>query len=179
MEARLANFRKGVELINSFERWKVIEDYDNYSVSSFGRVRNDKTNRLLKLGSDGGGYFKVDLRFNNKRKTIRIHKLVANAFIKNPQNKRCVDHIDRNRKNNHISNLRYATDSENGMNKIKQSNNTTGYVGVTYDKRRGKYQARYSLNGKLKHIGYYNTALEASEAYQAKIKVVFGEFANI
>ena len=178
MQARLKNFRKGMELINSVERWKVIANYDNYSISSFGRVRNDKTNRILKPGTDGSGYYYVNFYDNGNVKKNKIHKLVANAFIKNPLNKRCVDHIDRNPKNNHITNLRFATIQENNRNASKKKNNTTGYIGVTYHKPTGKYVARFHLNGKRKHIGLYTTKLEASEAYQAKVNEHYGEFAN-
>lgn len=62
-------------------------------------------------------------------KTV-IHRLVAMTFIPNLENKPCIDHIDNNRLNNNVDNLRWCTYSENGMNKIKQRNNTSGIVGV-------------------------------------------------
>ena len=114
-----------------------------------------------------------------EKKTARVHKLVANAFITNTENKKCVDHIDHNPKNNHITNLRFATHSENIMNKSKHSNNTSGYIGVSFDKHAKKWLAQYNLNGKRKCIGRYNTAEEASTAYQAKIKDHYKEYANI
>ena len=58
--------------------------------------------------------------------------------MNNPQNKKCVDHIDRNPLNNHFLNLRYASYSENNQNKSKQSNNTTGYIGVSFNKSNNK-----------------------------------------
>ena len=176
-------FEEGLILIKALEKliecWRKLEDFDNYSVSSFGRVRNDITKRILKPGISSSGYYGVKLYQNNKKKTFLVHRLVAIYFIANPMNKKCVDHIDHDRKNNRIFNLRYATNQENSRNSSIQKNNTSGYIGVTYNKQKQKYRARYSLNCKLKHIGYYQTALEASEAYQAKIKVHYGEFANL
>ena len=176
-------FEEGLKLIKALEAiiecWRKLEDYDNYSVSSFGRIRNDITKRILKPATSSSGYYKVNLYQNNKKKTINVHRLVAIYFIANPMNKKCVDHIDHDRKNNHTSNLRFATYQENNQNKSIQKSNTSGYIGVCYCKRRKKYVAHYKLNGKLKHIGYYQNAEEASDAYQEKIKVHYGEFAHL
>ena len=176
-------FEEGLILIKELEKliecWRKLEDFENYSVSSFGRVRNDITKRILKPGISSSGYYGVKLYQNNKKKTFLVHRLVAIYFIANPMNKKCVDHIDHDRKNNRIFNLRYATYQENNQNKSIQKSNTSGYVGVSFHKTKQKYQTRYSLNGKYQHIGYYQTALEASEAYQAKIKEVYKEFANV
>lgn len=183
-EKIINNIKYGLELIKKvdriIERWEKIEGYDNYSVSTFGKVRNDKTKKILKKLIDSStGYYIVRLCKDGKAKTSRIHKLVAKAFFKNPQNKECVDHIDRNKLNNHFLNLRFATNSENGMNRSKQKNNTSGYIGVVFDKKNNKYTAQYKLNGKMKHIGRYVTAEQASKAYQEKIKEHFKEFANL
>ena len=176
-------FEDGFKLIEALEKliecWRKIEDFDNYSVSSFGRIRNDITKRILKPGTNKGGYYYVILYQNNKKKMFLVSRLVAIYFITNPMNKKCVDHIDHDRKNNRIFNLRYATYQENNQNKSIQKSNTSGYVGVSFHKTKQKYQTRYSLNGKYQHIGYYQTALEASEAYQAKIKAHYKEFANV
>ena len=176
-------FEEGLKLIKALEKviecWKKIEDYENYSVSSFGRVRNDMTKLILKPGTDYAGYYIVNLYQNRKAKTFKIHRLVAIYFIPNPMNKKCVDHIDHDRKNNRINNLRFATVQENNRNASKKKSNTSNYIGVCYCKQNKKYIAQYHLNGKLKYIGYYQTALEASKAYQAKIKVHYKEFANV
>ena len=177
------NIKNGLSLIEKLdriiERWCKIDEYENYSVSTFGKVRNDTTKKILKIRIDTHGYYIVNLCKDGEAKTSRIHKLVAKAFLTNPQNKKCIDHIDRNPLNNHFLNLRFATHSENAMNKSKRSDNTSNYIGVDFDKRSNKYRARYSLNGKSKHIGYYESPQLASSAYQAKIKEHFKEFANL
>ena len=78
------------------EEYKKVTNYDNYSISNFGNVRNDKYDRILKLQSSGRGYYFIKLFNNGKKITINVHRLVAFAFIKNLDNKTCVDHIDNN-----------------------------------------------------------------------------------
>ena len=98
------------------EIWKSIDGFANYEVSSFGRVRNAATEKMLKPSASHGGYVKVSLSKHGTAKNFVIHRLVANEFIDNPSNKACVDHIDGDRTNNCVTNLRYATKSDNGMN---------------------------------------------------------------
>jgi hypothetical protein len=96
------------------EIWKTIEDYPNYDVSNFGNIRNNKTSKLLKLQKNYSGYLKITLVSSNKKgsKNCIVHRLVAKAFIPNFDNKPTVNHIDKNRMNNIVSNLEWATMSE-------------------------------------------------------------------
>lgn len=96
------------------EIWKDIEGYEGvYHVSNLGRAKRVTTGRILKSGKDRGGYLQVDLCKNGKHKTHRIHRLVAQAFIPNPENKPEVNHIDENKTNNMVSNLEWMTAKEN------------------------------------------------------------------
>lgn len=95
------------------EIWKDIVGYEGlYQVSNMGRVRSLKRNIILKPTSDmnGKGYYFVNLKRGNPKK---IHRLVAKAFIPNPDNKPEVNHIDGNTKNNKIDNLEWCTHQEN------------------------------------------------------------------
>ena len=95
------------------EIWKTIEDFPNYEVSTFGNIKNTTTNKMLKLQQNYAGYVKITLCTNNKKSnSCIVHRLVANSFIPNPENKSTVNHIDRNKSNNHIDNLEWATMSE-------------------------------------------------------------------
>ena len=157
------------------EYWMEIEKYENYSVSIFGRVRNAKTGRLLLPVLGDTGYYRVHLCNGiDNHKKFYVHRLVANAFLHNHKRKPCVDHIDNDKKNNNVNNLRWCTIQENNMKKSKKSTNTSGYTGVTYDELRNEYRARI----KGHHIGRYKSAEEAHKAYQVKALELFGEFYN-
>lgn len=96
------------------EIWKDIENYEGlYQVSNLGRVKSSYTNRILKGGKDRGGYLLVSLCKNNIKSTKTIHRLVAQAFIPNSENKSQVNHIDENQTNNMVSNLEWMTAKEN------------------------------------------------------------------
>jgi len=103
------------------EIWKVINDYTNYSISNYGRVKNNKTNRLLKL-FDNYGYSRVTLPIKKK---FLVHRLVAIHFLENKNNLPQVNHKDDNRKNNHYKNLYWGTQLEN----MKDRNIRKGWSG--------------------------------------------------
>eukprot|EP01038_Epipyxis_sp_PR26KG_P018376 gene18376-25887_t len=112
------------------EYWTTVKGNKNYAVSTFGNVENMLTGRILKTRINCNGYIYVDLHKNGKRKTRTIHQLVAEAFLHNPDEKLCVDHIDNDRQNNNISNLRYASVQENARNSKLSSKNTSGIKGM-------------------------------------------------
>ena len=91
------------------------------------------------------------------------------SFIPNPENKPFVDHIDNNGFNNHISNLRWATNQENQLNVKCCRNSKSGIRGVHFNTRQKKWVARYSIDKKQIHIGYFNTIEEATEARKKKL----------
>ena len=96
------------------EIWKDIKGYEGlYQVSSFGRVKRVTTGRILKGSNDSIGYLLVILYKNNIGSTKKIHRLVAEAFIPNPDNKPQVNHIDEDKTNNIVSNLEWMTAKEN------------------------------------------------------------------
>ena len=98
------------------EEWRDIKDF-NYQVSNIGRVRNSK-GLIIKPHINKGGYIELHLGKDGKHFNKKVHRLVAEAFIPNPWNKPCVDHIDTDRTNNSISNLRWTTHSENACNPL-------------------------------------------------------------
>ena len=161
---------------NDEELFKRIDGFDNYFISNFGNVKNSKTNRIMKLSTHKQGYKLVALCKKGKAKTFKVHRLVGIAFLKNPDNKEMIDHIDENKANNNVKNLRWATRNDNSANQGKYKNNTTGYKGVSFHKPAHKYQVKIRINGKLKHLGYFKNVEDASKAYEAKAREIHGEF---
>ena len=93
--------------------WKTINEFPKYSVSNDGRVKNNKTGKILTPHPDSNGYLSVSLCRDGKHFTRRVHRLVAEAFIPNPLNLHDVNHKDGDKSNNHESNLEYCTRSYN------------------------------------------------------------------
>lgn len=89
-----------------------------------------------------------------------------------------IDHIDGNRSNNKIENLRVASHKENNMNVTWNKRNTSGYKGVSFDKDCNRWKAQIKFRGKKMSIGRYKTPEEAHSAYVKKAQELFGEFAN-
>jgi hypothetical protein len=160
------------------EQYKIIKDFENYEVSNLGNIINNKTGRILKPQIDTHGYYRVNLRNDGNTYAKKIHKLVAEYFIANPYNKQCVDHIDNNKLNNNISNLRYCTQQENCMNSKLSSRNTSNFKGVSYHKQRNKWMAYIDINGKKQNLGYFDKIEDAINARVKKAKEVYGEYMN-
>jgi hypothetical protein len=131
------------------EEYRKIEDYQRYSVSRLGRVRNDVTGRILKAGINTSGYQHVRLSKEGKPKTCTIHRLVCEAFHENPNDYKCVDHIDRNKQNNHVNNLRWASYQMNNRNTTSYGN--VDGVGISYNKANDCYIASLTDNNGKRH----------------------------
>ena len=142
---RMANYKISKSKENASDlkvEWKLIEGFDGiYSVSNYGEVRNNKTGKLMKPRKNETGYLRINLTKNGKPKCMRVHRLVAQAFIPNPENKIQVNHIDFNRENNCVSNLEWVTNQENTQYSVcnrklpgqrKKRNNKTGERNITH-----------------------------------------------
>ena len=141
-------------------------------------MRKIDTSRILKNSLNKSGYF-VGLSKNKKQKTHYIHQLVAREWVSNPSEKRCVDHIDGNRANNHHENLRYATHAENSRNMKKHADGSSVYKGVYMCNRRHKWVASIHTNMGHKHLGMFSNEREAAESYNIAAVKYFKEFAKL
>lgn len=112
---------------------KIIVGHENYTISKCGVVTNAETGKPLIVGINTQGYCHVTLG----KKLVRLHRIIADAFIHNPEDKKTVNHIDGDKKNNSIDNLEWATYSENNKhaydtglkvvsNKTRESAKTVG-----------------------------------------------------
>ena len=101
--------------VHETERFAPIEGFPDYQITSHGRVFSLKYGKMreLKQCKDKDGYAYLNLYEENKAYLMKVHRLVAQAFIPNPENKTDVNHIDENKTNNHVSNLEWMTHKEN------------------------------------------------------------------
>lgn len=107
------------------EIWKDIKGYEGlYQVSNLGDVRNHKGKVLSKLKNNGNGYLISCLCKEGKQTNHYKHRLVAEAFIPNPENKPAVNHIDADRSNNKVDNLEWVSTKENIHHTIKLGRKT-------------------------------------------------------
>ena len=132
--------------MTNVEIWKDIPNYEGlYQVSNFGNVKSIERRTLTKAGwsfrvneiilnkGKSLAYENVTLSKNSKTKTIRVHRLVADAFIPNTENRPQVNHIDGNGSNNHYSNLEWSTSSQNiqhSYDKLGRQSPNKGKSGV-------------------------------------------------
>lgn len=136
-----------------------INGYENYLIYPSGKVYSKVSKRYLRTFHTNG-YIQVTLYKDNKRKHFYIHRLLAEYFIENPDNLKEVDHIDRNKGNNKLNNLRWITRGDNNQNKDKQSNNVSGVKNICPNGVGFAYQKR--VNHK-KHRKWFKTLEEAIE----------------
>lgn len=120
------------------EVWKDIEGYENiYRISNYGRILSftRKTPRILKKRIDHNGYIVADLYKNKKIQSLKVHRLVAQHFILNKQNKPYVHHKDHNPANNYYKNLTWATLQEHKVHSAfyHHKGEANGNVKLTWD----------------------------------------------
>lgn len=95
------------------DTWSKINGFSNYSVSKNGKIRNDKSGNIKTPIKGTNGYYNVDLYENGQRTKVRIHRVVGETFIDNPEHKTQINHKDGNKLNNNVENLEWVTPSEN------------------------------------------------------------------
>lgn len=153
-----------VEIPLTQDKVALIDAADYERVSSFKWIASKHQKTYYATSTTGGPH--------QFRKQIALHRLILDA----PSGTQ-VDHIDHNGLNCQRYNLRLCNESQNGANRIRNLNNTSGYKGVTWNKRRKKWHGKTKHEGSYIHLGFFNTAEEAAYAYDAKVRELFGEFA--
>tara|TARA_R110000772_G_scaffold199718_2_gene310344 strand:+ start:52 stop:525 length:474 start_codon:yes stop_codon:yes gene_type:complete len=135
---------------------KVFEDG---TILHFGKRKPNKDIYYEKWNSIHQGYKQIQLCNEGKYKMFKVHRIIGLVYKELDINdsSHCIDHIDRNRANNHIDNLRLVTHQQNHFNKNSK--------GCYYYKRGKTWKSQIKLNGKNIHIGYFATEQEAHAAY--------------
>lgn len=172
-ESRTKRYRK-TPLISLFELGRVFF-YDPETGHFYRRVT---TGQKGQFGSKAGtltnpGYWAISIN----GKPYLAHRL-AWFYVYGTWPKDQIDHINRNRADNRISNLREATCSQNLRNTKRRSNNTSGHKGVNWSKIAKKWQSTIRIDGKRQHLGYYHELEDASTAYQVAASKYYGKFAR-
>jgi len=143
-------------------------DYKNYDL-----IKNHRW--YYAKSSYENGYAQTLITIGDRRKVIQMHRIILSNILNNELK---IDHINLNGCDNRESNLRTCTIKENCRNVNKHRDNKSGYKGVFKKKGRNKYCANIRFNGKLIHIGYFDTSEDAARAYDAAAIELFGEFAK-
>lgn len=109
------------------EQWRIIDFASNYEVSNTGFIRNKTTKYILKGRETFNGYLQVSLKIDEKNKFMNkyVHRLVAQFWLENINDKKEVNHIDGNKKNNNMTNLEWVTAKENSNHRVNVLNKKT------------------------------------------------------
>ena len=160
---------KNEELLPYYEKARKLFNYnpDNgeltWKESTQGRGHVHKQGDLV--GSiNGNGYYITKLTLDKKSKTLQCHRIAW--FIHNGYLPNNIDHINRKREDNTISNLRDCNNQQNMMNKKSYKNTSSKYKGVSFHKRDEKWTAQIRFKGKLRHLGYFDNEIDAHKAYE-------------
>jgi len=161
------------------EIWKDIPGFHGYQASNLGRIKYLAYNKIrITYGTIcDNGYYIFNIKKNDKRQRCYVHQLILLAFIGRPNEGEECDHIDRNRLNNKIKNLRWVTRKVNALNKSAYSK--SNYKGVYYRTRINKhgthniFSSIYVNNNNI-YLGTFNTEEEAHKAYKQAFKKHYG-----
>ena len=164
--------------LSEFGNWKDIEGYPKYMVSDQGYVLSKTNMKFLSPAVSSSGYRHVNLYQGRVKVTHKVHRLVAEAFLESHRNCEFVDHIDHDKLNNSIGNMRWCTRSENNRNTNKRSGTMSStYKGVCWHANKCKWIAYINADDKRKHLGYFDNEVQAAVAYNNAAINHYVEFA--
>lgn len=120
--------------------WREVKEYSNYEVNQFGEIRHKTRKKVLKPRSNNGGYQYVNFKINGKNINFAVHRIVANAFIPNPNGYTEINHKDYDRTNNCVDNLEWVSSSQNKQHAyLKDENKNSRGKAVVQRSKDGVY----------------------------------------
>lgn len=167
------------------EEWKDIVGFGGvYQISDHGNVRSFHSGEWQPVrpgwcGSTDHKYDRVWLHGPTGRIYPLVHRLVAAHFVPNAEGVEMVDHIDGDSRNNHVSNLRWATRQQNNINCASRRGSSSAYKGVSWHKPVGKWVAQIQLDGRQHHLGCFDDERDAARAYNEAARRLHGDFARL
>jgi len=139
-----------------------IQDFPNYLIYPDGRVYNKKRNHFLNPSLGWRGYINVTLSNNGKGQALKLHRLIAIHYIPNPNNYPMIDHIDGNKTNNSIENLRWVTSMVNSNSFQKHRiNNRSGHKNISFNKSKKRWKFQKDYYGRIIKKENFKTKTEA------------------
>jgi len=157
---------------------KNYEELYSFDLNS-NQVYSHKSNKYISIFTTTSGYFQTRFKANNIEKKKYLHRLIYEAYKGEIPTGLCIDHIDGNKQNNNIDNLRLATISDNTCNrKIQKNNKSTGYKNITKTIC-NNYQIRINKNHKVVYNKTFKTLEEAITNRDIQLKLFHKEFHNL
>jgi hypothetical protein len=152
-------------------------EYDKETGNLIWKIKPSSRGHRVKVGDIAGtlkshGYLSVGINYNSYR-AHRLIFLMHKGYLP-----KTIDHINGEKLDNRIENLRAATVGQNQHNRKTNANNTSGYKGVSWNKAQKKWTARITLERKIIHLGYFANVEEAAEVVRKAREELHGSFAN-
>lgn len=141
--------------------WRTVKEYERYEVNTKGEIRHKKRKHILTPRKNSGGYLYVSFNIEGKRKNFAVHRIVANAFIPNPNGYSKVNHKDYDRTNNNVDNLEWVSSSQNKKHAYKKEENHLS---------RAKEVNQYSKEGVF--IKTYSSVSEAAREMNCTVGAI-------
>lgn len=154
------------------ERWKPIKGFEEcYEISDHGRIRSLRTEKIISTKNLNSGYSSVYLVRDGLRRRWKVHKLVAQHFLREPKSFEIINHIDNDRTNPHYKNLEWVTMRENLTHYIVTQKGKKS-TGASFQSKTGTWRSMIRYEGKNRDLGRFKTEEEAAAAYIGALNIL-------
>lgn len=158
--------------------YKPIKNFETYGINKQGKIKDFRTGKIVKTHLDKNSYEKVTLKNPSGVSCLSVHRLVAIQFIEKIENKNEVDHIDRNKTNNNIENLRWVNDFEQSENRGEFKNNKLNLKYISYEKNNKYHCHRYRIQITRNKKKIFNKSFGANSHTLDEIIKIRDDFLN-